>query len=245
VTLLDQVLDAHGGAARWHRARTVHARARSGGLLLRSRVPGNRFADYRLTVEIAEPRTVLDPFPADGLRAVFDRGAVRIEAADGGRVVAERADPRPAFFGRSGWRRNLRWDALDAAYFAGYAMWNYLTMPVLLTRDGVTLAEGEPWTEGNEEWRRLEVDFPDGLDTHSPQQTFYFDGAGLLRRHDYTAAVVGRWAKAGHYCSDHAQAGGLVFPTRRRVHPIRPGNRPLPFPTMVWIELSEIHVDNG
>ncbi|MEK6271068.1 MAG: hypothetical protein AABM42_00240 [Actinomycetota bacterium] len=240
--LLDQVLEAHGGLERWRAARTVRARVRSGGLLVRTRVPGNRLADYRLTVEVQEPRAVMDPFPRTGQRGVFDRGEARIEG-EGGEVLASRADPRAAFFGRAGLRRNLRWDALDSAYFGGYAMWNYMTTPYLLTRPGVEVSEGQPWRQDEEEWRRLEVIFPEGLDTHSRRQTFYFDARGVLRRHDYVAEVVGRWARAANYCADHAQAGGLVFPTRRRVRPIRPGNHSLPFPTMVSLELSELQVE--
>jgi hypothetical protein len=241
VTLVDEFVDAHGGDERWRKARRIKARVRSGGFLIRSRVPGNRFADYRLEVSVAEPRSIIDPFPGDGMRAVFETGAARIER--NGDVVQSRADPRSAFSGASGLRRNLRWDALDSAYFAGYAMWNYMTLPRLLRRRDVEVAEGDPWQEGGERWRRLEVDFPDGFDTHSRHQTLYLDARGLLRRHDYVAEVVGGWAKAAHYCADHAKAGGLVFPTRRWVRPIGPGNRSLPFPTMVWIDLTDLQVE--
>jgi hypothetical protein len=242
--LLGEVLEAHGGLERWRAARTVQARVRSGGLLVRTRVRGNRFADYRLTVEVQEPRAVIDPFPRTGQRGVFDRGEARIED-EGGEVVASRADPRAAFFGLAGLRRNLRWDALDSTYFAGYAMWNYMTTPYLLTRPGVEVSEGEPWRQGEEAWRRLEVIFPEGLDTHSRRQTFYFDARGVLRRHDYVAEVVGRWARAAHYCADHVQAGGLVFATRRWVRPIGVRNRVLPGPTLVWIELDALAVQKG
>jgi hypothetical protein len=240
--LLDEVLEAHGGLERWRAARTISARMRSGGLLMRTRVPGNRFADYQVTVDVDQPRAVMTPFPENGQRGVFERGGARIET-DAGDVVASRDDPRPAFFGRAGLRRNLRWDALDSAYFAGYALWNYLTTPLLLTRDGVEVSEGDPWEKEGERWRRLEAGFPAGLDTHSHRQSFYFDAQGRLRRHDYVAEVVGGWARAAHYCAEHVRAGGLVFPTRRWVRPIRPGNRSLPFPTMVWLELSELHVE--
>jgi hypothetical protein len=54
--LLGEVLEAHGGLERWRAARTVRARVRSGGLLVRTRVPGNRFADYRLTVAVDQPQ---------------------------------------------------------------------------------------------------------------------------------------------------------------------------------------------
>lgn len=240
--LLDEVLDAHGGLERWRAARRIRARVRSGGLLVRTRVPGTRFADYRLTADPQRPHAVIDPFPKPNRRAVFDEGAVRIET-DGGETVESRHVPRPEFSGRSGLRRNLRWDALDATYFAGYAMWNYLTTPYLLTREGVEASEGEPWSQDGETWRRLEVTFPPGLDTHSTRQTFYFDDRRLLRRHDYVAEVVGGWAHGAHYCADHVEAGGLTFPTRRWVRPIGPRNRSLRFPTMVWLRLSEIEVE--
>jgi hypothetical protein len=242
VTLLDEVLAAHGGVERWSAARRIRARLRSGGLLLRTRVPGNRFADYELTVDVAERRSTAEPFPRDGRRAIFDAGEVRIETA-GGEVGESRSDPRAAFSGRSGLRRKLRWDALDSTYFAGYAMWNYLTTPYLLTREGVEVAEGAAWSQDGERWRRLEATFPVGIDTHSPRQTFYFDSRRLLRRHDYVARVVGGWAHGAHYCADHVESGGLTFPTRRWVRPIGPRNRSLPFPTMVWLELSEIEVE--
>ncbi len=241
--LLDDVLDAHGGLRRWRAAKVIHARVRSGGLLIRTRVPGNRLADYHVAVHVHEARTVLDPFPGSGQRGVFERGAARIETYDG-QVISSRANARTAFFGRSGLRKNIRWDPLDSVYFAGYAMWNYLTAPYLLTREGVDVSEGETWQQGGETWRRLNAHFPPEFVTHSPRQTFYFDADGHLRRHDYVAEVIGRWARAAQYCTDPVRAGGLVFPTRRRVYPIGPGNRSLPFPTLVSLWLTDVHVES-
>jgi hypothetical protein len=239
--LLQEVLDAHGGLERWRAARTIRAAVRSGGLLLRMRMPGNRLADYRLQMEVAEPRIVFEPFPKKGQRGVFDDGRVRIET-DGGEVVASRDDPRPLFFGRPGVRRNLRWDACDATYFAGYAMWNYLTTPLLLTRDGMQVEEGGTWREAGEEWRCLRVEFPSDLDTHSRRQMFYVNESGLLRRQDYTPEVVSGAARAAHYMEQHREFGGLVFPTKRRVVPRGPGNRSLRLPVLVWLAIDDIEV---
>ena len=52
--------------------------------------------------------------------------------------------------------------------------------------------------------------------------------------------VIGRWARSAHYCADHIQAGGLLFPTRRWVLLIGPGNRWLPFPTTVSLQLTDV-----
>ena len=242
--LLADVLDAHGGRERWLAADAISARVRSGGLLLATRAPRGLFSDYTIRVEVDDQRVWFDP-AALPERGGFDRGRVFLEDA-GGRTIAERADPRPLFFGRAGLRRNLRWDALDTAYFAGYAMWNYLTTPLLLARDEVELAEGEPWTApGGETWRRLDARFPPALHTHSPRQTFWVGPDGLLRRHDYTAEVVGGWAKAAHALAGNREFAGLVFPTRRRVTPRGPANRGLPGPTLVWIEIADIEVASG
>jgi hypothetical protein len=242
VSLLEEVLDAHGGVERWATTDRIRARAQTGGLLPRTRMPGNRFADVRVTVETREPRTTIEPFPGDGQVGVFDRGEVRIETDDG-EVLEARAEPRARFSGVSGVRRNFRWDALDSVYFAGYAIHNYLTTPFLLTLDGVDVTEGERWEEVGEIWQRLEVTFPEGFDTHSRHQTFYYDALRLLRRQDYLAEPVGRFARAAHYCAEQARAGGLVFPTRRWVRPRGPRNRALGFPTLVSLDLSEIEVE--
>jgi hypothetical protein len=199
-------------------------------------------ADYHITVQVQHALTVLDPFPRDGRRGVFEGGAARIEAHDGS-VVSSRPNARTAFFGRSGLRRNIRWDPLDSVYFAGYAMWNYLTTPYLLTRDDIELSEGEEWQEAGETWRRVNASFPPEIDTHSSRQTFYFDASGRLRRHDYVAEVIGGWARAAHHCTDHMEADGLVFPARRWVRPIGPDNRSLPFPTLVSIRLSDVRIE--
>ncbi|WP_225992738.1 hypothetical protein [Actinomadura rudentiformis] len=193
-------------------------------------------------VDLAEQQAVFHGFPQQDQQAVFDRGDVRIETRDG-QLIKARRSARAAFAGLSGLRRNLRWDALDAAYFAGYAWWNYLSTPMLLTRAGVTITEGDIWPEAGEHWRRLEVGFPPDLHTHSPHQTFHVDAAGLIRRHDYVAHPVGGWARAAHYCNDHRDFAGLVFPTRRRVVPRGLGGRTLAHPILVAIDIDHIEIE--
>jgi hypothetical protein len=156
--LLDEILTAHGGLERWRAVTALTAHGRFGGLL-RSRFPGNRMANVAVRVQLAEQHAIFHGFPQEDQQAVFDRGDVRIETRDG-ELIDARRNARAAFAGLSGLRRDLRWDALDAAYFAGYAWWNYLSTPMLLTREGVTIAEGDSWPEAGEQWRRLEVSFP-------------------------------------------------------------------------------------
>jgi hypothetical protein len=242
MALLEEIVEAAGGESRWRVAARIRARVRSGGLLPRTRMPGNRLADYTVTVETDHQRAVLDPFPEEGLRGVFDDGEVRIESG-GGEVRERREGPREMFFGRSGLRRNLRWDALDSTYFAGYAMWNYLVTPLLLLRADVAVSEGPEWSGEGERWRRLDARFPAELDTHSPEQCFFYDDGGRQVRHDYTAEVIARRARAAHYCSQHRTYDGLVFPTRRRVLPLRRDLRSRPFPVLVSVDLEAVEVE--
>ncbi len=240
MTLLDDAIEAAGGRRRWQGTEGVSAHVDSGGLLMRLKGKSDRFRDYGLSVTTGRQGAVIQPYPREGSSGVFDAGSVRIERPDG-EVLAERRDAREAFFGLSGLRRDLRWDDLDALYFAGYALWNYLNIPFLFERPGFEVSEGEPLD--GEGWRRLDVVFPGDIHTHCRKQALYFDSRGLLRRHDYHPDVVSSFANAAHLCDDHREYDGLVFPTSRRVVPKGPRGRPLRGPTIVSIELDSIEVD--
>ncbi len=224
MALLDHVLEAHGGLEGWQAIDHVAADLRSGGFGLASKLAAGPFHRYTTTVAAHEPRTVIEPYPEPGVRGIFAGDRVRLESSDG-HTVAERAEPRRLF---PGFRRRLWWDRLDALYFAGYALWNYLTTPLLLTSEGVELRE---------QGRELHVTFPRCLPTHSREQIFYVDEKGLIVRLDYTAEVFGRWARAKHVCSAHERFGGLVFPTRRRVT-----LRGLARPILVWIDVDAVRL---
>jgi hypothetical protein len=232
-SLLDRVLAAHGGRSEWESAREVTARLRSGGLALTTKRAGAAFRAYEARISMDVPRVVIAPYPGSaragaapepGFRGVFEGDRVRIET-EAGEIVAAREDMRRRF---PGVRRRLWWDPLDGLYFAGYALWNYFTTPLLLTRAGVEVEE----LAG-----RLRVTFPPEVPTHSRRQVFHFDERALLVRLDYTAQVFGAWARAKHVCGIHRRFDGLVFPTRRRVTP-----RGLPRPMIVWIDVENVSV---
>jgi len=228
---LDDILDAHGGLDYWRSLSSIDIEMSAQGFLFRAKhVAPQRHV--RLTINTRTPQVTLHDYPAAGQRAVL-HGAQRVEILDAsGAVLQTRADPRAAFTHR---RRSLYWDALDFAYFSGYAMWNYTNLPFLLTEPGFTF-DTLPAPAG---MTRLKVTFPPELPTHSPTQQLLFDHSGRLTRHDYTAEVVGSWAKAAHLCQDYRQFGGLLLPTRRRVYPAGPFTRPLPVPTLVAIDIHD------
>lgn len=235
--LIDLVLKAHGGLPRWQQATTIHAMGAIGGDLWTLVDQEGILASADLTVDVQRQRIVFAGFTSPELRGLFTPDRVAVIGEDGV-VVAERTAPREAFADLS---QGAPWDELHALYFAGYAMWNYLTAPYLLTHPGVVLAELAPWHEANEDWRRLRATFPKEIATHCVEQVFYYDAAGLLRRHDYAPDVLGG-TPAAHFTGKHLTASGLVFPTHRYVVPVQEDARALPEPILISIELSELSV---
>lgn len=237
--LIAQVIDAHGGMEPVRAARELVVEYDAGGFLFASRFTRTDYRGSQGRISLDRQRTEFPDYPKNGFRGIFDRGNVRIEG-DRGALVARRDNPRPQFLTL---RRRLHWDALDVLYFAGYAMWTYLATPFVFSDDRFQFVTTElsPWHERNGQvWRRLAVTFPPDLHAHCAQQVFYFDQDGLLMRNDYTAEVVGGWAKAVHYCSDYRRFGELYLPSRRRVYPRLPGGRPLNLPLMVWIDIRDV-----
>ncbi|MDJ0876028.1 MAG: hypothetical protein QNJ02_12205 [Desulfobacterales bacterium] len=234
--LLASVLEAHGGQDRWEQAEEIRFRARCGGLALAARWQKNAYRQYTARVSVQAPRVCFDPFK--GRRGWFTPEKVWIEASDG-EILKSRTNPRSFF---PGGRRALVWDALDILYFGGYAIWNYICTPFLLAYPDTRLARGADWQEGGEAWQRLVVRFPDTLPTHCREQIFYIDDQGRIRRHDYTAEVIGGYARAAQYCDRHRRYDGILFPTRRRILPRRRNNRPASFPTLVWIDIDHIEL---
>lgn len=236
--LIDRVIARYGGMDHWSEVAEISMHAKTGGIALPLRFKFGAFKEYQARIRVDEPHVLITPHPRTGMQGIFSGDTVRIENENGD-AVRERHQARCAF---SDWRHKIWWDDLDAVHFAGYALWNYLTTPFLLRRPAVRLEELPPWQESDESWQRLRAIFPPDLLTHSPEQTFYFDAEGLLKRHDYTALVFGDFAKAAHYSWDHKEVHGIPFPTRRRVFPRKKDGTPRRRITLVSIDIEDIQV---
>ena len=234
--LIREVIDAHGGEALWNSIEALDAVISASGFLFKAkrrpvldRVHMRAFAHG--------PRFTFFDFPREGFTGeLIGNGEVNIKDS-GGKVTAVRHNPRESFTRIS---RQFAWDDLDFIYFGGYATWNYLTAPFLFLREGFKFEMLNPFQTAHESWLRLKVKFPQDIPTHSETQIFYFDEHLLLRRLDYTARVVGPWAHAAHLCGDYRDFGGIKMPVRRRVYPLLIGSRPLPWPTLVSLDIHDI-----
>ncbi|MER7930839.1 MULTISPECIES: hypothetical protein [unclassified Streptomyces] len=233
--LLDEVVEAHGGLDRWNRFTTVTATVVSGGDLFVVKGMPQDPAPRRQTVWLHEERASLFPFGAPDRRSEFTPERLRIVTTDG-RTVARRDHPRASFAGHV---LETPWDALDRAYFNGYAMWTYFTTPFLFTLPGFTVTEIEPWHERDQVWRGLDVTFPPSYPSHSEHQQFYFGSDGLLRRHDYHVDVAGGFATA-QYVHEIIEADGIRLPSVRRAFRRDSCGRAWPGLLMVAIDVTEV-----
>jgi len=85
------------------------------------------------------------------------------------------------------------------------------------------------------------VTFPTAIASHSAEQVFYFNEAGLLQRHDYAAEIIGNVPSA-NYASHPQDFGGLIVPTRRRVYARDAENKPVLSRLAVSIDIHDISV---
>ncbi len=234
-TLLDAVLDAHGGMRRWMSYEKVDATIVSGGGFFALKGIVQDSDPRRMTVWLHEQRASVAPYGAPDQRSIFTSDQVRVEKLDG-TVIAERRAPRDSFAGH---QMHTSWDPLHRAYFNGEALWTYLTTPFVLAMPGVHTEEVEPWIEGGETWRCLRAHFPGAIETHCQIQEFYFGENFLLRRHDYRVNIAGGF-QAAQLTGRYVEANGIRLPTQRRAHTRGPDGRHVAEMLMVYIDLTHV-----
>ena len=205
--LLERARERHGHAAWTETERVVYDALELGGRIPRTKGLGRAFAGFGgATVELRYWETRFHDLPAAGGSLRWRPGAVARLDADGA-VAEERSYPRRGMHGMT-----TAWDALDHAFFFGYALAHYHRMPFDLDAARFlrpARAQG---------WEGFDLEFPADYPTHCRRQSFYFDASGLLRRHDYVTDVISRLARGAHLHEEHAAVDGLLLPMRRRVY---------------------------
>jgi hypothetical protein len=125
--LLETALKAHGGLERWNQLDAVSARLGQGGALWALKGQEGVLDDVVVTASLHAERASHRPFGAPDRHSSFTLERVAIETDDG--TVVEALDqPRDSFVDPE-----APWTTLQLAYFAGYAMWTYLTQPFTFT----------------------------------------------------------------------------------------------------------------
>ncbi|MEU3983959.1 hypothetical protein AB0F77_28425 [Streptomyces sp. NPDC026672] len=243
--LLNRVLNAHGGLERWRNATTIQTRASFGGPMWELRGVAGLLNDNKFTIDLKQQHTVISDFTGPGIQGVYTPNHVALVDKNG-RILRERHAPRKSF---EGFQVNSPWDELHLLFFVGYAMWNYLTAPYLLTLPGVLIQELSPDPDTLDlrppvsgTWHRLRVNFPQQIETHSREQTFYYDDLGLQRRMDYRVEVAGG-GRGAHFTEGHQEVSGLIFPTHRYILIPDADGTSLREEPFITVDLSDIQVN--
>ncbi|MBI4854704.1 MAG: hypothetical protein HY819_23135 [Acidobacteria bacterium] len=222
--LLDKVIQAHGGKERWDKVASIFLDLDVKGNILATRLKSPKLRSLKVQTNIKKIECILSPFPEIGKRGTFTSEYVQIESDDG-KIILKKS-LKELFNG--GDQLPFIWQDLHILYFFGYAFWNYILTPYFFSWPEFQTKEDGIWQETDGQiWHKLEVDFPSYIPTHCRKQTFYFNDAGLLCRLDYTAEIFGSFTRGAHYCWQHRDFNGLVFPTRRKVFWRLPSGRPL------------------
>ncbi len=207
--VLDRACERHGGVEAWRALNRIDGDVvqASGAIPLLKGAAQGRCRMERVIVEPHASRATIRF--RSGQELTFDRGDV----IDG--------EARHTAFRRnfSGLFKKLRpWGPRETAYFFGYALTHYLSLPFSLHPDvdtprpvtlrGVGSRRGLDW---------IEAEYPRGSDTHSRRERFWFDATGLLVRHDYHAEIMGPGFHGAHHSSDYTVKDGVLVAQRRRV----------------------------
>lgn len=237
--LLDEVIAAHGGLDRWKEIDAIRIHQAIGGALWKIKGVDGILDESIVEVRPGEQRASHRPLPRPGFRSSYSPTQVQIVTdEDSPRTVETLTSPRESFAGHT---LETPWTHLQLAYFAGYAMWTYLSEPYSLTFPGVETEELGAWREDGETWRRLGVHYPDSIATHSAGQTLYVDSDGLIRRRDYDVDIAAK-SPAAHYSRNHMTVDGIVLPMNRIVYVRDDAGRPLRDMVTVTIDIGDVTV---
>jgi hypothetical protein len=214
--VLQRACDHYGGFDTWHALRKIRLIPdRLSGLVPWLR--GNE-RTFRIssTMEIQphERRARFLNYPDMEHVGIYDNGAVRLARSDTNEVVVQADDHRQSFRGLA---KNRRWTPLDALYFFGYALTHYHSLPFSLY-DAQLIRASEIGSR-SDRLSVLHVNLPATLHTHCRRQSFYFDQAGRLTRHDYHAEIVGFWARGAHFWNRQICFAGFPVSLDRHVVP--------------------------
>jgi hypothetical protein len=232
--LLNLVVEAHGGLARWSKVSSITIDVSITGGIWYAKGQPDVLKNITMVVDTKEER-VTTSFVDDDRRTVFAPDRVVIERQDGS-VIEVRDDPEESFQGQDA---DTPWGAIQVAYFSGEALWTYLNSPFLFTQERFTTEEVDSIVVDGETLRRLKVTFPEEVKSHTREQFFCFGSDGLLRRHDYTVDILGG-ASGLNFASDYREIDGLMFPTTRRVYAYEGDYQLVPEPLLVAVDINNI-----
>ena len=233
--LLEHILNAHGGRARWNEYQSMTARMSFSGELWKIKGHADMLEDTTFKISLHTQQASFPDFPGKGLHAYFEPELVTIFDEDAA-LADHLFNPRNSLRGQT---IRTPWQLPQLVYFAAYATWNYLTAPFNFTTPGVKLERLPIWEENGERWEQLAVTYPAGFAVHNRRQLYFFGADGLLHRHHYFPDVLGG-APTVQFVSGYREFSGIQIPTARRVFMLADDGSYLSDPVLAEIQVHDI-----
>jgi len=230
-SLLEQVLEAHGGLEQWHKLSDLVTGIQMEGHLCPPSTPSNAIPQSQAFFALRQQRIVMVTDDG-GQRILIEPHLVSFAGDRNTQLkvlpISETASWAACVEG------NL--DLMRTAYVLGFVIRLYVTAPFLYTTAGFIVDEIDPWQEDGETWRVLRIGFPLDVETPARVQYAYYGDDGLLRRTRYK--LGGReGTDCVDYVSSYQQVNGIWLPMAHEVLACDSDGRRTPSKLMARIHL--------
>ncbi|SEG63443.1 hypothetical protein SAMN05421819_3977 [Bryocella elongata] len=231
-SLLDEVVEAHGGLGRWNTLSDLVTEIQMEGHICPPPASSNEIPPRRAFFSLRQQRIVfLTDISGDYIMVEPD--LVSFLARPGGQPKIFPVSERTPWVTCS--EGNL--DLPRTAFVLGFAIRHCVTAPFLYTSPGFTVEEIEPWHEKDETWRVVRIGFPPELEVPSRVQYAYYGADRLLRRTRYTP---GRAEGTGcaDYASCYQEINGILLPLTHEIVSCDAAGQELPGEPLARIRLQ-------
>jgi hypothetical protein len=232
--LLERIIDAHGGSARWEKFTDFITDVNvQGNLCELGGMPGI-IGTSRLILSLRSPQTIVLLPDGQGRLVINPDSISNVDVR--GVELQDRSSPRD-IINRVGPFATS--SVFRTGYFLGFIVRYAVMSPFLYALEGFSLKEVEPWNERGEPWRVLKVTFP--VEHHAPfrVQYAYYGADGLLRRTRNSGTLFGDDIELINDVTAYGTVNGIQMPISREIFKCSPAGVKIDEAPVARIELVE------
>jgi hypothetical protein len=209
-SLLDRVIEVHGGVDRWKRLSDFGTDITLGGELCKQNGMEEMAHTSRILLSLRQHRTITLLPDQQGI-LFTEPNLISFANSKGDQLYS--ISPRE--FIQYGKHHALS-TLFRTAYFGGFFLRYAVMSPFLYADPGFVTEEVEPWHEQDEEWKVLKVTFPVEQALPFRVQYAYYGPDGLLRR-TRNATNLFKGLDVVNYVKVYQTIDGIQMPTSREV----------------------------
>lgn len=218
-TLLEEIIDAHGGLQTWCSLTDLVTRFEIDGNVCAQATP-MEFSVAQAFFSLRHPYIIMTD-QQGGPILMIDSDQIKVGESQ------DHSDPLFALetfaLDASRQTHHMR----KASYSLARALRHYVTAPFLYASPGFVTEEIDPWNESGETWRVLKVTFPPHIEAPARTQYAYYGADRFLRRTRYhlDTSPLQEFVNYAH-CYDRVD--GIWLPTTREILGCDPRGHKIP-----------------